>query len=134
MDSWIEWTDMSFRGLDLNKLKVDECFFNVSNKMAQKYFMYTLSDECIACPYKLQKVIQPKDDTVVKLDTSRGMEVRLCNRDFGRYMFPNHTHDGVYWTARPDLGEFGVYDFIIMESGANRLEVAKDPVPVHACK
>lgn len=36
--------------------------------------------------------------------------------------------DGFYYSAEPDVGEFGVYDLILMHSGANKFQVAKEPV------
>lgn len=132
--SWTEWTDTSFRGLKLTSLKVDEAFFNVSNAMDKKFFLYTLSDECVKCPFKRLETIAPNNNTVIKLDVTRNLEMRLFDKNLGPYVFPNETSDGVRWSAQPDLGEFGVYDLRIMGSGVIRLETAKEPVNIYTCE
>ena len=41
--------------------------------------------------------------------------------------------DGAYYSAEPDVGEFGVYDLILMHSGANKFQTAKEPVNTTTC-
>lgn len=132
--SWIEWTDSNFRGLDLHRLSVDQAYFNISNGMNQPLFLYTLSEECIKCPFRKIKEISKHKDTILKLDTARSLEMRLYTKDYGDYVFPNITSNGLYWSAQPEMGEFGVYDLVIMETKANRLMTAKDPVSTNSCK
>lgn len=134
--SWTEWTDSSFRGLNLKKLKVDQAYFNVSNNFNKPFYLYTLSDECVKCPFRKLKDILPNKDTIIKLDVSRSFELRLFDKkDLGPYVFPNETSDGLRWSMKPDMGEFGVYDLKIMNStGVMKYDVAKDPVNVQTCK
>lgn len=132
--SWTEWTDTNFRKLSLKDLKVDQAFFNVSNAMDKTFHLYTLSEECVKCPFKLLKTIAPLKDTVIKLDVARSLEMRLYDKALGPYVFPNETSEGVRWSAQPDLGEFGVYDLRIMKSQVIRLETAKEPVNIYTCK
>lgn len=132
--SWTEWTGNRFRGLDLRQLKVDQAFFNVSNERAQPYFLYSLSEECVRCPFKFLRKIAPKNDTVIKLDVSRNLELRLFEHDHGKYIFPNNTSEGLRWSASPELGEFGVYDLRIKPSEAITYGVAKEPVYIYTCK
>lgn len=131
--SWTEWTDTKFRNLDLKDLKVDEAFLNVSNAISQKYFLYALSEECVKCPFKKLHNIAKSNDTVIKLDVSRSLQLRMFDKDFGKYAFPNDTSLH-HWSAEPELGQFGIYDLKIMSSGAIKFETAKEPVNVHTCK
>lgn len=41
--------------------------------------------------------------------------------------------DGAYYSAEPNVGEFGVYDLILMHSGANKFQTAKEPVNTTSC-
>lgn len=132
--SWFEWTDSTFRSLNLKELKVDQAFFNISNAANKKFYLYTLSDECVKCPFKKVREVAANNNTIIKLDVSRSLEIRLLDKNHGSYLFPNETSNGVRWSAQPELGEFGVYDLRIMESQAIKFDVAKDPVNIHTCE
>lgn len=133
--SWTEWTDTTFRGLDLRDLKVDQAYLNVSNALNEHFCLFTLSEECVRCPFKLIKKIAKQADTVVKLDVSRNVYLRLVDeKNCNEYLFPNETGDGLQWNAQPELGEFGVYDLRIMGSQAIKFETAKEPVFIYTCK
>lgn len=133
--SWTEWTETSFRGLDLRNLKVDQAYLNVSNALNKKFYLYALTEECIKCPFKKLHNISKSQETLIKLDVERNLELRLFDKDFGDYAFPNQTSDGLRWSAKPDLGQFGVYDLQIMAgSEAIKFDIAKEPVSIYACK
>lgn len=132
--SWTEWTDTSFRGLDLKQLKVDEAFFNVSNAASVKFFLYCLSEECVKCPFRKLKEIHANNETIVKINVARNLELRLFGKDWGDFVFPNETSEKLLWSAKPDVGEFGVYDLRIKPSNAIIFETAKEPVYIYTCK
>lgn len=135
--SWTEWTEASFRGLNLKDLKVDQAFFNITNEFKDKdkrFYLYSLSEECVKCPFRKLKAIAPNKATIIKLDVARNFELRLFDKDLGDYVFPNETSDNVRWSMKPDMGEFGVYDLRIMDSSVIKYEVAKEPVNVQTCK
>lgn len=129
---WTEWTDTLFRGLDLKDLKVDHAYFNISNAASKGFYLYTLSDECVKCPFKRHTHAPANRSTVIKLDVERNLEMRLFDKDLGNYVFPNETSAG--WSAQPDLGQFGIYDLRITNSEMVRLETAKEPVNIYFCK
>ncbi|XP_070501262.1 heparan-alpha-glucosaminide N-acetyltransferase [Chironomus tepperi] len=126
--SWIEWTDNKFRGLDLTQLKVDQAYLNISNQQSKKYFLYSLSEQCIKCPFRFLKAIRPENDTLVKLNVDKGFELRLFWKDHGQYVDPKLVNDDLFWSDQPDFGEFGVYDLLIKKTGPAMLETAKEPV------
>lgn len=132
--SWTEWTDSSFRGLKLTNLKVDEAFLNVSNALNKAFYLYTLSEECVKCPLRKIKEIAPNKETLIKLDVSRNLEMRLYDTDLGKFVVGNSTKVETKFSAYPEFGEFGVYDLKIMQSSAIKLETAKEPVTVNTCK
>ena len=135
--SWIEWTDNKFRGLDLTQLKVDQAYLNISNQQRdKKYWLYSLSEECVKCPYRFLKLIRPHNDTLLKLKTDRGFELRLFKENHGPYVDPKIVNDDLFWSDKPDFGEFGVYDLIIKSSAlpVPVLQTAKEPVNTILCK
>lgn len=135
---WTEWTATMFRGLDLTNLNVDQAYFNVSNADIKPYYLYSLSEECVKCPFRKLKVIEPLQETVIKLDVARKFEIRLFDKDVGDYVLPNETNDGIRWSGHPDFGQFGVYDLTIEESNGDVLavmfKVAKEPVNIYSCE
>lgn len=132
--SWTEWTELYFRGLNLNDLEVDQAFFNISSAMDIHLYLYSLSEECIKCPFKRLRTVAPHSETVFALNVARNREMKLVDRDFGNYLFSNLEADGIIWTDHPKMGQFGVYDLQIKESGTVSFEVAKEPVNIYFCK
>lgn len=132
--SWIEWSDRSFRGLDLTKLKVDEAYLNVSNANNVKYFLYSLSEECVKCPFRKIKNISSEKDTILKINTAREFELRLFQKDHGDFVNPDVVTDGLLWSGQPTMGEFGVYDLIVTKSSYPAIQVAKYPVSTFSCE
>lgn len=132
--SWIEWTENSFRGLDLTKLKVDQAYLNITNLNDQHFFLYTLSDECVACPFRKIKRVPNHNETIVKLDTARPIELRLFTKDKGAFINPDEVKSDLFWNYPKHFGQFGVYDLIIKESGVPEIKVAKEPVSTLSCK
>jgi hypothetical protein len=134
--SWIEWSDKVFRGLDLTDLKVDQAFFNVTNHLNENFYLYSLPVECIKCPFRKINEIHKNSTEIIKLDVARDFELRLFREDKGEFVNPdvNKASDGLYWSANEDMGEFGVYDLILTQAGANKFNVAKQPVDTNFCK
>lgn len=132
--SWTEWTVSSFRNLNLKDLKVDQAFLNVSNAATKSFYLYTLSDECVKCPFRKLRKIEPNKDTIIKLDVARNMEIRLFDKDMGEFVVGNDSKAKTRWSATPELGEFGVYDLKIMQSEAIKFETAKEHVNIYTCR
>jgi heparan-alpha-glucosaminide N-acetyltransferase len=132
--SWIEHTDSYFRRLNLKSLWVDEAFLNVSNGMHLPMYLYTLSPDCVKCPFQKFHDISASNDTVIKMKVARTPQMRLYYKDHGKYVFSNESSDGIYARLEPKMGQFGVYDWIINDRAENRFEVAKEPVPIYWCK
>jgi heparan-alpha-glucosaminide N-acetyltransferase len=131
--SWTEWTVSTFRNLNLKDLKVDQAFFNVSNALNTPFYLYTLSDDCVKCPLRKLKKIEPNQETIIKLDVTRSLEMRLYDKDLGKFVVGNDTKVLTRWSAIPELGEFGVYDLKIMPSNAIKFETAKEHVNIYSC-
>uniref|UniRef100_A0A182M7N1 Heparan-alpha-glucosaminide N-acetyltransferase catalytic domain-containing protein n=1 Tax=Anopheles culicifacies TaxID=139723 RepID=A0A182M7N1_9DIPT len=128
----IEYTERFFRGLDLWSLAVDEAFLNVTHSAGTNdYYLYTLSEECDKCPFtKLQRIPAGKKNTVLKVDVSRRIGLRILDRDVGKYSFDNDTVLCQFRNAQ--LGEFGVYDLnIAANDDSCTLAKAKEPVNIY---
>jgi heparan-alpha-glucosaminide N-acetyltransferase len=133
--SWFEWTDQYFRDLNLGSLWVDEAFFNITNQRGVDYFLYSLSPDCARCPFKKLRNIPSYNETVLKVNVARNLEFRLFDRDHGNYVHPSaDTSDGLHWNTQQEMGQFGVYDLILDESGRTTFETAKEPVNTFTCK
>ena len=132
--TWFEFTEDKFRNLDLTQLKVDQAYLNISNEQSVKYFLYTLAEDCIKCPYRMVKAIRAGNDTIIKLNTARSIELRLFQKDHGPYVDPSLKNEDLFWSGSPNLGEFGVYDLIIKKTGAAEFVTAKEPVNTISCE
>lgn len=132
--SWNEWTDSEFRGLNLEALRVNEAYFTYSNAMNKSFNLYSLSDFCNKCPFRKLRSISPLSENSFRLNVARGYEMRLFDTDFGDFVFPNQTATGVRWSAKPNMGQFGVYDLNISNSDVISFEVAKEPVNIYFCE
>lgn len=132
--SWIERTESHFRSLNLKKLWIDQAYLNISNSRATAYYLYSLAPNCIECPFKRLVDIPANNDTVIAISTARKHQMRLFSINHGEYAFPNVTSRGLVWNDEPAMGEFGVYDLMLLPNGTNELKVALEPVPIYWCK
>ncbi|CRK98129.1 CLUMA_CG011496, isoform A [Clunio marinus] len=126
---WPEWTDNNYLGLNLRDLKVDESYLNVSNQISQRFCLYSLSEDCVNCPLRKLKQIIPNEDTIVTLEVARNLELRLVKDVCQNYLYQNQSTEGLSWSAKPELGEFGVYTLSI--NNMIKFEVDLEPVNVY---
>ena len=131
--AWLERTEEYFRDLYLRNLWVDQAYLNVSNGRDSSYYLYSLASNCVRCPFRKMRDIDPNNDSVIVVNTARSLQMRLFSKNHGQYVFPNQSEDGLLWNDEPKMGQFGVYDLILDASGTNRFEVALDPVPIYWC-
>lgn len=132
--SWTEWPDKDFRGLNFDELRVNEAFFSVDNYMDVETYLYSLTDECVKCPFRRLRTFAPNSSTVFRLNVARKLEMKLFDEDFGTFAMPNQTSAGSLWSDQPKLGQFGVYDLKVSSSKEVNFEVAKEPVNIYFCK
>lgn len=85
MNSWIERTDSTFKEMNLTTLKIDECFLNITSHIKNKIWLYTLSEDCVTCPFKKLMTISPNQENILKVDTTRNVEWKFFSSDHGQY-------------------------------------------------
>ncbi|XP_055631012.1 heparan-alpha-glucosaminide N-acetyltransferase [Toxorhynchites rutilus septentrionalis] len=128
----IEYTERFFRGLDLWSLSVDQAFIVANLSGLQSCYVYALPEECEKCPHTRVHEIRSQDDTsnVFKLDVSRRVNLKIFERNVGKYAFDNESYACQF---NETLGEFGVYDLNVEKSDTVicTLETAKEPVNIY---
>lgn len=85
MSSWIERTDSTFNGMNLTTLGLDECFLNITSHIKNKIWLYTLSEDCVTCPFKKLATISPNQDNIIKVDTTRNVQWKFFSSNLGQY-------------------------------------------------
>lgn len=85
MSSWIERTDFTFKDMNLTTLGVDECFLNVTSHIKNKIWLYSLSEDCVTCPFKKLMAISPNHDNILKVDTTRNVQWKFLRTNVGQF-------------------------------------------------
>lgn len=76
MASWIEDPGLdTWRGLKLSDLSVDQAYINVTSYVSKKLWLYTLSDDCVRCPF--YRYGELKSGSVLKFSTKRSLQFRV---------------------------------------------------------
>ncbi|XP_055297749.1 heparan-alpha-glucosaminide N-acetyltransferase isoform X3 [Sitodiplosis mosellana] len=97
------------------QLKVDQALLNVSSTLYESLWLYQLSDECIACPYKKLKKIPARSYIVERINTATQLKWSLYKSNVGPYAFQNST---AFCVVKPDnLGQFGIYNLTVDDNG-----------------
>jgi heparan-alpha-glucosaminide N-acetyltransferase len=131
---WTEWSESKFRDLNLRDLKVDQAYLSIENAMNSSFYLYTLSEDCVKCPMQKLRKVEPNQETVIKLNVARSLDMSLFDRDLGKFVVGDNLKVLPRWSATPDLGQFGVYDLKIATSSSIKFETAKQPVNIYTCK
>lgn len=120
MESWTEWTVMKFKGLDLNRLKVDEAYIYATNHDANNtYYLYWKTIDCMKCPFKKLSEIAAKYIEIIPKPLIPGFAPAAGGMPFvARQMNPpdpNNQQTGekppemFYWDNGPNISAFPVY-------------------------
>lgn len=84
-----ELSDPIFGDIDLQNLAVDQAYINITSNASNRYWMYTLSDDCIRCPFAKFRDIAPHRSALVKFSTFRRFQWKVFDEDLGPYAFDN---------------------------------------------
>ncbi|XP_031628030.1 heparan-alpha-glucosaminide N-acetyltransferase [Contarinia nasturtii] len=99
------------------QLKVDQALLNVSSTLDDNLWLYQLSSECVACPYKKLKRIPARSYIVERINTATQLKWSLYKSNIGPYAFENTT---AHCVISPDnLGQFGIYNLTIDDKGCS---------------
>lgn len=69
--------------LSTNNLALDGAFLNVTSFAAQRLYLYWLSDECVRCPWKRWREMEPSRSEVSEISTRYGFSLRVFKQDVG---------------------------------------------------
>lgn len=119
--SWIESSEVPSKyGLD-----VDQSFYNVTSKFGVPLYLYTLSADCVKCPFtKLRKVTR---NSSFVINTASEYSFRVFEDDQGTYSNASTYLCEVNRTR----AEFGAYQMIIHANGSCDVETIVEPVNIY---
>ncbi|KAL0280852.1 UNVERIFIED_CONTAM: hypothetical protein PYX00_002018 [Menopon gallinae] len=134
--NWIEDPGIdSWNGLPFSGLGVDEAYVNITSSVARNLWLYTLSEDCVRCPFERRSLIKgDAKSSVLTFSTRRNLKFRILADGGAEYNSATNTSSRVCNDIAANLGEFGVYDLTIGANDGNvscSLNVAKDPVNVY---
>lgn len=119
--SWIENSDASRQ----YNLGVDQTYYNVSSRYGAPLYLYTLSSECVKCPFT--KLHQIKTQSSFAINSASDYTFRLFAEDQGTY---SNATDFVCELNRTS-GEFGAYHMVIHASGQCDVDTIYEPVNIY---
>lgn len=80
---WEFNTKPLFGNLSTNDLRVDEAFLNLTSSASQRLFIYSLSDDCVRCPWSRWRELVPGRSTIVRISSQLGVRWRFLQQDEG---------------------------------------------------
>lgn len=135
MTSWIEDPGVdSWNGLKFSDLGVDEAYLNVTNLADVPLWLYSLSDDCVRCPFVKQTIIRPEKN-ILKLSTKHGLKFRITSDGGAEDIAVNNITARVCSDFNADMGEFGVYNLLLEPLPDDymrcRFKTEKEPVNIY---
>lgn len=126
--SWIESSESSSKF----NLGVDESHYNVSNSYGAPVFLYTLSSECVKCPFtRLQRISSSSVQSSFTIKSASDYSFRVFEKDQGVYA--NATEDMLCELNRTS-GEFGAYHMVIHADRSCAVDTVYEPVNIYSRK
>ncbi|KAL6439951.1 hypothetical protein ACFW04_002959 [Cataglyphis niger] len=101
-------------------LKFDEACVNViSDNNNYNMWLYSLSTDCLSCPYKRIARISTNKNSSLKFSTIDSLKWRvLKNNGSDEYISAKNTSD-IFCELLPNLGQYGLYELIIQNKTCN---------------
>lgn len=108
---WLEESGPAhFEGLDLTRLRMDQAYVRVHNDADEDpLWLYSLSEDCVDCPYRRTADVSGEGPHVLTVDTARAATWRFYTNGDNATV----PEDDLRWAGcevPAALGEFGVYD------------------------
>uniref|UniRef100_A0A2A4JYG2 Uncharacterized protein n=1 Tax=Heliothis virescens TaxID=7102 RepID=A0A2A4JYG2_HELVI len=126
--SWLEDPGVEeYDGLNMTALKMDQAYMTgVSDVDAS---VYSVSDDCFRCPFKLQEFILAGQESSWVANTARRSTWRVYANSTDIYKTALDTTD-LLCQLRPELGEFGVYKLNVSSAGCD-IRTEREPVDIY---
>ncbi|XP_035431397.1 heparan-alpha-glucosaminide N-acetyltransferase isoform X2 [Spodoptera frugiperda] len=126
--SWLEDPGVHvFEGLNMTALKMDEAYMVGSSEI--NVGVYSVSDDCFRCPFKLQRNISAGEERVWVTSTARRSTWRVYANYTEQYVTAGDT-SGLLCQLRPEMGEFGVYRLNASTEGCD-IRTVREPVDIY---
>ncbi|CAL1675761.1 unnamed protein product [Lasius platythorax] len=94
-------------------LKFDEACVNVISDNNYNTWLYSLSTDCLSCPYKRIARISTNDNSSLKFSTVETIKWRvLKNNGTDEYISAKITSD-IFCELSPNLGQYGLYELTV---------------------
>lgn len=84
-----ELGDPIFKEINLNDLRPDQAYLNVTSKSVDRIWLYSLSEDCVRCPFLQWRDVAPMRHLLLRFDTSRRLQWKVFDEDVGPYAFDN---------------------------------------------
>lgn len=82
--------DPQFAHLNIEALRVDQAYLNLSSSStSNRLWLYSLSDDCIRCPYNRWRELAPNANVLLRFNAARGVQWKLFDFDVGPFAFDN---------------------------------------------
>lgn len=121
--SWIETSEAS----SLYDLAVDQSYYNVTSRYGAPVYLYTLSAECVKCPFtKLHRI---GSHTAFTINSASDFAFRVFEEDQGVYA--NASTGRYLCELNRTSGEFGAYNMLIHADGRCAVDTIYDPVNIY---
>ncbi|XP_011501463.1 PREDICTED: heparan-alpha-glucosaminide N-acetyltransferase-like [Ceratosolen solmsi marchali] len=119
------------RSCTFDELNFDEaCVILKSNINLPNLWLYTLSSDCIKCPYSRAAMIE-SEIISMKVKSARSQYWRIIETDKHEEYIPAWDENGLYCQLSPNIGEFGIYELTVDYNNSYSFVANKQPVNSH---
>ncbi|EFN81312.1 heparan-alpha-glucosaminide N-acetyltransferase isoform X2 [Harpegnathos saltator] len=104
-----------------HKVTFDEACVNVisDNSNYDSLWLYSLSSDCVSCPYKRLMSIPSIVDSSLKFSTVKAVKWRVLDNDGkNEYISAENTND-IFCELSPNMGQYGLYELAIQDKACS---------------
>lgn len=84
-----ELGDPIFGDINLNNLRPDQAYLNFTSNSVDRIYLYSLSDDCVRCPFSWWRDVASMRSVLVRFDTARRQQWKVFNEYVGPHAFDN---------------------------------------------
>lgn len=84
-----ELGDQIFGDINVNALRPDQAYLNVTSKSVDRFWLYSLSEDCVRCPFSQWRDVASMRNLLLRIDTSRRLHWKVFNEDVGPFAIDN---------------------------------------------
>ncbi|XP_011685533.1 PREDICTED: heparan-alpha-glucosaminide N-acetyltransferase [Wasmannia auropunctata] len=107
------------------RLKFDEACVNViSDKGNSNKWLYSLSSDCLSCPY--ERIAQISSNINLKFSTIKTLKWRVLNNNGNKEYVSTKNTSNIVCELTPNLGQYGLYELEVQNNTCN-FRTTKNP-------